>query len=105
MAIRKTIPCGALAIVAACLAGCSKEQAEPQPVVSVQAAPVKQASISQTITTDAVLFPIGEAPIVPKVAAPVQKAYVVRGQRVRKGQLLLTLENKDLAAAAEQNRG
>jgi HlyD family secretion protein len=105
MAIRKTITCGALAIVAVGLASCSKEQAEPQPIVTVQAATVKQGSISQTITTDAVLFPIGQAPIVPKVAAPVQKAYVMRGQKVHKGQLLLTLENKDLAAAAEQNRG
>ena len=105
MAIRKTMSCGALAIVAICLTSCSKEEAEPQPVVTVQAATVKQGSISQTITTDAVLFPISQAPIVPKVAAPVQKAYVVRGQKVHKGQLLLTLENKDLAAAAEQNRG
>jgi len=105
MAIRKTTICGALAIVAVCLASCSKEQAEPQPLVTVQAATVKQGSISQTITTDAVLFPINEATIVPKLASPVQKAYVVRGQKVHKGQLLLTLENKDLAAAAEQNRG
>ena len=105
MAIRKTMTCGALAIVAACLPGCSKEKAEPQPVVSVQAATVKQASISQTITTDAVLFPINQATIVPKLASPVQKSYVVRGAKVHQGQLLLTLENKDLAAAAEQNRG
>ena len=92
-------------MVAACSVSCSKEQAEPQPIVTVQAAAVKQGSISQTITTDAVLFPFDQSPIVPKVAAPVQKAYVVRGQKVHKGQLLLTLENKDLAAAAEQNRG
>ena len=105
MAIHKTIICGALAIVAAYLAGCSKEQAEPQPIVTVQAAPVKQASISQTITTDAVLFPINQATIVPKIASPVQKPYVMRGAKVHKGQLLLTLENKDLAAAAQQNRG
>jgi multidrug efflux pump subunit AcrA (membrane-fusion protein) len=105
MAIHKTITCGALAIVAVCLPGCSKEQAEPQPVVTVQAATVKQGSISQTITADAVLFPLNQATIVPKLASPVQKAFVVRGQKVHKGQLLLTLENKDLAAAAEQNRG
>jgi HlyD family secretion protein len=105
MAIRKTISCGALAIAAGCLTGCSKEQAEPQPIVTVQAAAVKQGSISQTITTDAVLFPISQATIVPKIASPVQKPYVVRGAKVHKGQLLLTLENKDLAAAAEQNRG
>jgi len=30
---------------------------------------------------------------------------VVRGSRVRQGQLLAILENKDLAAAAEQSKG
>jgi HlyD family secretion protein len=88
-----------------CLTACSKQQAEPQPVVLVQAAPVKQGTISQTITADAVLSPISQATIVPKIAAPVLKAYVMRGARVRKGQLLVTLENKDLAAAAQENRG
>ena len=87
------------------LTACSKEEAEPQPLVSVQAAPVKQGELSQSITTDALLFPINQATIVPKIASPVQTAYVARGARVHAGQLLLTLENKDLAAAAEQNRG
>ncbi|HWC18855.1 MAG TPA: efflux RND transporter periplasmic adaptor subunit [Terriglobales bacterium] len=87
------------------LTACSKEKAEPEPVVTVQAAQVKQGTISQIITADAVLFPINQATIVPKIAAPVQKAYVVRGAKVHQGQLLLTLENKDLAAAAEQGRG
>lgn len=74
-------------------------------MVSVQAAPVKQGSISQVITADAVLFPVNQATIVPKIAAPVLKAYVMRGSKVKQGQLLVTLENKDLAAAAEENRG
>ena len=87
------------------LAACSKEQAEPQPLVSVQAAPVKQGSISQVVTADAVLFPTNQATIVPKVASPVLKAYVVRGSKVRRGQLLVTLENRDLAAAAQEKRG
>ena len=96
----------AVALVAALsLTGCSKEQAEPQPLVSVLASPVKEGSISQVITVDAVLFPIDQAPIVPKVSAPVLEAHVKRGEKVHKGQLLLTLENKDLAAAAEQQRG
>ena len=87
------------------LAGCSKQEAEPQPLVAVQAAPVKQGSISQVVTADAVLFPIEQAPIVPKVAAPVFKASVKRGEKVHRGQLLVTLENRDLAATAEQQRG
>ena len=105
MAMGKRVAVHAVAILGACFLGCSKEKAEPEPVVSVQAATVKQGIISQSITADAVLFPLNQATIVPKIAAPVQKAYVVRGTTVRQGQLLLTLENKDLAAAAEQGRG
>src|SRR5215475_8655508 len=87
------------------LAACSKNEAEPEPIVSVQAELAKQGSISEVITTDAVLFPINQATIVPKVAAPVKKAYVARGAKVHLGQLLITLENQDLAAAAEEARG
>jgi HlyD family secretion protein len=86
------------------LTACSKEE-EAQPVVSVQAEAVKQGPISEVITADAVLFPINQATLVPKVAAPVEKSYVRRGAQVHRGQLLITLENKDLAAAAEENRG
>ena len=84
---------------------CSSNEKEVQPVVSVQAETVKQGSISQVVTADAVLFPINQATIVPKVAAPVAKAYVPRGAKVHRGQLLIALENKDLAAAEEESRG
>src|SRR5215510_5800738 len=87
------------------LASCSKEKGEPPPIVSVQAAPVKHGSISQTVTADAVLFPTNQATITPKIASPVLKTYVTRGSKVHQGQLLVELENKDLAAAAEEKRG
>ena len=87
------------------LCGCTKESAQPEPEVSVQIAPVKQGSISQIVTTDAVLFPVDQATIVPKITAPVMKAYVVRGSKVKEGQLLVALENRDLAAAVQENRG
>jgi multidrug efflux pump subunit AcrA (membrane-fusion protein) len=74
-------------------------------VVSVQVAPVKRGSISQVVTTDAVLSAINQATITPKIAAPVLKPFVMRGSKVRQGQLLVTLENRDLAAAAQENRG
>lgn len=95
-----TLAAGVLMITA-----CSKDEAEPKPLVSVQAAPVAKGEISQIITADAVLFPTNQATIAPKIASPVQKAYIARGARVRAGQLLLSLENKDLSAAAEQTRG
>jgi HlyD family secretion protein len=94
-----------LALTLFALAACSKKDEEPEPVVTVQAEPVRQGAISQVITTDAVLFPINQATIVPKISAPVKKAYVVRGARVHQGQLLITLENQDLAGAAEEARG
>ena len=36
----------------------------------------------------------------PKISAPVSKFYVNRGDHVKAGQLLATLENRDLVAAA-----
>ncbi len=84
---------------------CSKKEKEPEPEVSVQVAPVASTTLEYTVTADAVLFPLAQAAIVPKVSAPVQKFYVKRGARVHEGELLATLENRDLSAAAEQNKG
>lgn len=84
--------------------GCSKEKPE-EPVVSVQAVPVEKKTIERVVTADAVLFPVQQSAIVPKVSSPVKKFYVKRGSPVHKGQLLAVLENRDLAAAAQENRG
>jgi multidrug efflux pump subunit AcrA (membrane-fusion protein) len=96
---------GSILAFTALLSGCSKSASEPAPLVAVQVAPVKQSSISQVVSTDAVLSPINQATITPKISSPVLKPFVVRGSRVRQGQLLVTLENRDLAAAAQENRG
>jgi HlyD family secretion protein len=87
-----------------CLVGCSKEKAE-EPVVNVQVAPVEKKTLQRTVEADAILFPLQQSAIVPKITAPVKKFYVKRGSRVRKGQLLAMLENRDLAAASQENRG
>src|SRR2546430_1425560 len=86
-------------------AGCSKQEAAPEPVVTVKAAQVKRASISRVITAEAVLYPLQQSVIVPKISAPVKKFYVNRGAKVRQGQLLAVLENRDLAAAAIDTQG
>src|SRR5215831_4432361 len=85
--------------------GCSKPEAEKEPVVTVQTTPAQRASISQTISTEAVIYPLEQATISPKITAPITEFKVQRGSRVRKGQLLATLENKDLAGQAEASRG
>src|SRR5215467_1438551 len=88
-----------------CLTGCGKGEKEEAPEVSVKAAPAATADISRIVNTDAIIFPIAQSAITPKINAPVKKFYVVRGQKVRQGQLLATLENRDLSAAALDNKG
>lgn len=106
---RKVDRRGALAAIAMVLcvsiAGCSKKEKEEGPEVTVQAAPATQADISRVVNTEAIIFPIAQSAITPKINAPVKKFYVVRGQKVREGQLLATLENRDLSAAAMDNKG
>ena len=94
-----------MVLLVAGFSGCAKKAAEKPPVVSVQAAMVKRAAIERVIGSEAVLFPLQEAAITPKIAAPVAKFYVNRGSRVHQGQLLAVLENRDLAAAAMESRG
>jgi multidrug efflux pump subunit AcrA (membrane-fusion protein) len=87
------------------LSSCSKDIGEKGPVVPVQVATVEKTTLQRTVTAEAVLFPLQQSAIVPKISAPVKAFYVKRGSRVRKGQLLAVLENRDLAAAAQENQG
>lgn len=86
-------------------AGCSGDKANPEPMVSVQVAPVEKTTIQHVIKTEAILFPRQQAAIVSKISAPVQKFLIKRGSAVHKGQLLAVLENRDLSAAAQENKG
>lgn len=96
----------AAVVVGMALVGCSSREAgEKEPVVTVEAAVVKRGTLQRIVTADAVLFPLHQASIVPKVSAPVSQFYVNRGDRVERGQLLALLENKDLAAAVAESRG
>ena len=88
------------------MAGCGgKEAPESEPLVTVQAVKVERSQIEQQVTSEAVLYPLHQATIVPKISAPIQKFYVDRGDRVHAGELLAVLENKDLAGAAAQAKG
>jgi HlyD family secretion protein len=87
------------------LGGCSKEEKEKDPVVTVQVTPAKRATISQTISAEAVIYPLEQATISPKITAPITEFKVQRGDHVKKGQILATLENKDLVGQAEASRG
>jgi multidrug efflux pump subunit AcrA (membrane-fusion protein) len=85
-------------------AGCKKDET-PAPEITVQAEHPEQGAISDHITADAILAPLAQAAIVPKISAPVRKFLVQRGAKVKEGQLLAVLENADLTAAAQDNKG
>ena len=85
--------------------GCSSDKGDKEPVVTVHVAPVEKTTIQHTVQAQAILFPRQQAAIVPKISAPVQKFLVKRGSPVHEGQLLAVLENRDLAAAAQDTRG
>jgi HlyD family secretion protein len=86
-------------------AACSGEKGDKEPTVTVQVAPVEKTTIHHVIKTEAILFPRQQAAIVAKISAPVQKFMVKRGSPVHEGEVLAILENRDLSAAAQENKG
>ena len=97
---------GSLAISALLMSfACSSDKPAEPPTVSVQAAAVEKTTIQHTVETQAILFPLQQAAITPKISAPVRKFLVKRGSPVKEGQLLAVLENRDLSAAAQDTEG
>jgi HlyD family secretion protein len=86
-------------------AGCGAKEKEAEPIVSVQVTPATKTSLSQLITAEAVVFPLKQATVSPKITSTIAEFKVQRGSHVTKGQLLAILENKDLAAQAEASKG
>ncbi|MBV8730232.1 MAG: efflux RND transporter periplasmic adaptor subunit, partial [Acidobacteriia bacterium] len=87
-------------------AGCSKKKAESAPAPApVQVTAVTQDTIRRVVEADGALFPRDQASVMPKISAPVQKFLVNRGDHVKAGQLLATLENRDLTAAVSAGKG
>ncbi len=87
------------------LHGCGTAEKEPEPVVAVQVSPAKHGPIAQTVSAEAVVFPLQQSVITPKITSTIHKFHVQRGAHVKQGQLLAELENADLAGAAEQSKG
>ena len=86
-------------------AGCGADEKEKKPVVTVEAAPPERGAISEVVSAQAVVYPVQQSVITPKITSTIQEFLVQRGSKVHKGQLLAILENADLAAAAEQSKG
>ena len=93
------------------LAGCGKkgdaeegEDDEKEPPAPVTVALAVRGAIDYVVTSDAVLYPVDQANVTPKIAAPVKRVLVNRGDHVRAGQVLAELESADLAAAVEESK-
>jgi HlyD family secretion protein len=101
---RRHASIAALALALA-LTACHKDASEKEPEVPVQVVAVQKTTVQRTVTAEGILFPLQQAAIIPKISAPVKVFYVKRGASVHQGQLLATLENRDLAAAAQDTKG
>jgi HlyD family secretion protein len=97
--------CLALPPLVSLIAGCSAQQKEQEPVVPVQVTPARTGEISLIVSAEAVVFPLQQAVIAPKITSTIKSFLVQRGNRVHKGQLLAVLENADLSAATQQSKG
>jgi multidrug efflux pump subunit AcrA (membrane-fusion protein) len=96
----------ALLAVTLLAGGCKKnEETAPEASVAVQAEHPTVGPLSAEIAADAVLAPLAQAAIAPRISAPVKAELVQRGATVHKGQLLLTLEDRDLRGAALDSQG
>jgi RND family efflux transporter MFP subunit len=84
---------------------CSKEGEDKDVAVPVEIVTVQKTALQQIVSAEAVLFPVQQSAITPKISAPVKSFLVKRGSKVHRGQLLATLENRDLAAAAQDSKG
>src|SRR5260370_8056174 len=81
----------------ALLLGCGKSANEEAPLVAVQAAAAQKSDISRVVSAEAVVFPIAQSIITPKINAPVKKFLVNRGQNAHQRQLLSHLAYPDLS--------
>ena len=85
--------------------GGKQEEAEgPEAPTPVTVEPALRGAIDHVVAADAVLYPINQASVTPKISAPVKRVLVNRGDHVRAGQLLAELESSDLAAAVEESK-
>ncbi len=96
----------ATAVVLLMLSGCAKEKKEEEkpPVFGVQVDKVEHEPIQRVIIAEGVLRALEQSAVTPKISAPVLKFFVNKGSAVTAGQVLATLESKDLEAAVVDTR-
>jgi len=80
------------------------ESAEAEGPTPVQVEEARRGPIDHIITADAVIYPINQANVTPKIAAPIRRVLVNRGDHVKANQVVAELESRDLSAAANESK-
>jgi HlyD family secretion protein len=93
-----------LVVISSCSKSREADDSESAPVTPVEVTTAKRAVIQSVISAEAVLYPLRQANVTPKISAPVARFLVQRGDHVREGQLVAILENRDLVAAAQESK-
>ena len=98
--------CSCLAVILLTIscATTPKQSPEENAATPVEVAAAKAATMHRIVEAEAVLYPINQATIVPKISAPVRRFNVQRGDHVFQGQLLAILEDRDLNATTAESR-
>jgi multidrug efflux pump subunit AcrA (membrane-fusion protein) len=88
------------------LAGCGKESAEsaPKPVVEVKVAKAEIADLRLSVQAPATIFPREQASVASRVTARILKLNAKKGDYVKAGQPLASLENRDIIAQRDSAR-
>ncbi len=90
----------------ACLAGCYQETAPgeetPPQEVPVEVAKVEKGNLEKHIELSGEINAEGNATVIPKINGTITAIRVKVGDQVKKGDLLITLENKDLDTHVSQ---
>ena len=83
----------------ALLVGCAPhEEAETRPVVAVKVASATIEDVRRSVHAPALIHPRQQAAIASRLTAAVRELLVRKGDRVRAGQLLARLEDRDILA-------
>lgn len=103
------IECLIVLVLVLLLHSCASKNANPAAdeaalATPVQVATARRSTIHSYITAEAILYPLKQANITPKISAPVARFLVQRGDHVRQGQLLAVLEDRDLIATAQESK-
>ncbi len=87
------------------LSGCAHEEEVPQKtVVAVKVARAQVADVRATVTAPATIYPREQASITPRIAAHIKELRARKGDAVTGGQILATLENRDILAQRDEAR-